>query len=250
MSDAEIEDTNDTIHDDAPAPAKERKPKLSPFLKALRDNQVAQAREALMQTVCERADDTIGSIFDALENDEAGDYIMLEVFKGMTVEELVRAAAPMILGQPSVPPASASADDAEDADDEDDDLDDDNEFDDDGSLEDDEPEPPKTSRKRTSKKKTKSTSRKKAPPKKSTKSSGGSGGGVSTEYQKKILTCLKEGKARNEESAISGSSIRTIIGGTDVEFRANMSALFEKGKVVKFGKARGTKYARAPRQTS
>jgi hypothetical protein len=249
MSDAEIEDTNDNNHEDAPAaPPKERKAKVSPFLKALRDNQIAQAREALMQTVCERADNTIGSIFDALENDEAGDYIMLEIFKGMTIEELVRAAAPSILGAPSVPPASAPSDD------EDDDLDDDNEFDDDGSLEGDEPEPAKPSRKRSSsKKKTKSsTTRKKAPPKKTSNksSSASSGGGVSSEYQKKILACLKESKARNEESAMSGASIRTLIGGTDVEFRANMSALFEKGRVVKFGKARGTKYARAPRQKS
>ena len=91
MSDAEMEETNDTNHEDAPAaPPKERKAKVSPFLKALRDNQIAQAREALMQTVCER------------HRGETDVVLLYAVLEHMTVEErLVRQES--IAGLPGLP---------------------------------------------------------------------------------------------------------------------------------------------------
>jgi len=239
--------------DDSTAPVtSEDKP--NPFLQNLRNNQVEQARSALVQTVVQRSGDTVGSIIEALENDSTGDYIMFEIFKGMTIDEIVEAvtskgqASAARLAQASVDAVAAPAasnDYDEDEDEDEDDLEDDNEFDDDGSLEEDEDpaKPPKSSKKKKPKKK--APAKKKSPKKKS-----GGSGKLSKEYQKAILANLKEHKARDEDSARPAADIRADIGGTDVDFRVNSAKLIELGKLVKFGQARGTRYARARRKAS
>jgi hypothetical protein len=252
MSDQENENSKDEKDSNKARPAKKAPP--NPFLSSLRDNQVAQAKEALMKTVCDNPENTLGSIIEALENDTDGEYIMFEIFKGLTVEELVRAAAPGVLpGWGKVEMASISLPyTSEDEDDED--LDDDDEFEDDGSLEDEDdssdatPSPTKsrksTKKKPASKKKVKSTTgKKKASPKAESKPKAESG----TEdlaYQKAILQCLSENKARTPETAMSGKDIREIAGGDDVEFRAAMGSIRDKGRAGSTGQARGTKYFR------
>jgi len=254
MSDASNEIPNGTEGpggDDSTAPVtSEDKP--NPFLQNLRNNQVEQARSALVQTVVQRSGDTVGSIIEALENDSTGDYIMFEIFKGMTIDEIVEAvtskgqAGAARLAQASVDAVAApAASNDYDEDEDEDDLEDDNEFDDDGSLEEDEhtSKPPKSSKKKNLKKK--APTKKKSPKKKSA-----GNGKLSKDYQKAILANLKEHKARDKDSARPAADIREDIGGTDVDFRVNSAKLIELGKLVKFGKARGTRYARARRKAS
>lgn len=226
--------------------------KPNPFLQNLRNNQVEQARSALVQTVVQRSGDTVGSIIEALENDSTGDYIMFEIFKGMTIDEIVEAVTSMgqsgaaRMAQESVAAVAApAASNDSDEDEDEDDLEDDNEFDDDGSLEEDEhtSKPPKSSKKKNLKKK--ASTKKKSPKKKS-----GGNGKLSKDYQQSILANLKEHKARDKDSARPAADIRADIGGTDVDFRVNSARLIELGKLVKFGQARGTRYARARRKAS
>ena len=185
---------------------------------------------------------------------------MLDIFKALTVEELVVAASPYI-NHAALPPASAPVMDDE----EDDDLDDDDEFEDDGSLDDDDEDEDgkvkakaKAKKDKAKKKKDKEKAKKKSPPKKAPKKKDKAKGKakasnddlIDKDYQKQILTLLKEQKARDEESALSGEHIRKGtedfegIGGDADKLRANMDALRDKSKVDKTGKARGTKYFR------
>lgn len=240
-----------------------KKAKPNPFLTTLRDNQVEQFKAALMKTICSDPGQTFGTIIDALENDSDGDYIMLDTFKRLTIEELVIAAG-SYLSPAALPPASAPVADDED----DDDLDDDDEFEDDGSLDDDEDDDgeadkkakAKAKKKKAKAKKDKEKAKKKgkkAPPKKAPKKEKAKGKAkpsnddlLDKDYQKSIVGLLKEQKARDEDSAISGEHIRNGnddfegIGGDADKLRANMDVLREKEKVDKAGKARGTKYFR------
>lgn len=249
MSDQEKETSTDETTSTKDRPLRS---KPSPFLSSLRDNQVAQAKEALMKTVCENPGNSLGSIFEALENDADGEYIMLEIFKGLTVEDLVHAAAPSVLPGWGSGRFEGHAvplpDDGDDSD-----LEDDDEFEDDGTLEDDDdaPVPAKsnskkkpTPKKGTSKKKVKASASKKAPPKTTPKTSGSD----DVAHQKAILKCLSENKAKDAESAMTGPAIREIVGGDDVEFRAAMGAIRGKGRAGVTGKARGTKYFRIPKK--
>jgi len=256
MEDSEFDDTPVTTNDEDSKPEaeakepKKTKKKANPFLTALRDNQVAQAKEALMTTVCQQPEQTLGSVLDALEEDSEGDYIMLEIFKGLTIEELVMSAAPFVLPHKTVVPASDDFDEEDDEVDDPDDLDDDDAFDDDGSNEEDEAPAPKKKTKAKSKSKKKTSKKKagkKAAPKKSAAKAGGGG---DVDYQKAIMACLKANKARNADSGMSGPEIRDQVGGSDVEFRNAIKALREREKVDSAGKARGTKYFRAPRKSS
>jgi len=248
------EEMEETTQNEAPPSKESKKEKPSPFLTALRDNQVAQAKAALMKTVTGDTDQTLGSIFDALENDSDGEYIMLEIFKSLTIAELIDAASSG--GGTFVPPSASASDD-----DEDDELDDDDEFDDDGSLEDDEDDKPRKKKGKAKKDKAKSKkkdkAKKKAPPKKtekkkSVKKSKKSSGGdlIDKPYQKAIMGCLKENRAYDDESGMSGEEIRDDIGGDADKLRANMAVLKDKEKVESYGKARGTKYIRIRKSRS
>jgi hypothetical protein len=245
MNDVVNNSNEEAVSEEAP-PKKKAKP--NPFLTTLRDNQVEQFKAALMKTICSDPGQTFGTIIDALENDSDGDYIMLDTFKRLTIEELVLAAG-SYLSPAALPPASAPVAD----DDDDDDLDDDDEFEDDGSL-DDEGDDGEADKKAKAKAKKKA---KKAPPKKSPKKDKAKGKSkpsnddlLDKDYQKAIVGLLKEQKARDEDSALSGEHIRKGnedfegIGGDADKLRANMDVLREKEKVDKAGKARGTKYFR------
>ena len=256
---------------------KSKKP--NPFLEKLKDNQVAQAREALLRTVCEDNKQTIGGILDALEEDDDGDYIMLEIFKRLTLEDLVNAvtggAVDSMAAASATPAASAPVDEDDDDDDEDeeevdDDLDDDDEFDDDDDdlVDEDEsaePPPKKKSKKKPSKgkgkkdkkskgkgkgkgkkdKKSKGKSKDKGSgkKKKSKKSSAkGKDEGSKKPTKKSILSCLKRNKAVDEDSALTSQNIRKDIGGTADDLRPLLKELYEEDSIDKCGEARGTSY--------
>lgn len=257
MNDVVNNSNEEAVSEEAP-PKKKAKP--NPFLTTLRDNQVEQFKAALMKTICSDPGQTFGTIIDALENDSDGDYIMLDTFKRLTIEELVLAAG-SYLSPAALPPASAPVAD----DDDDDDLDDDDEFEDDGSLDDEEAdkkakakakekakEKAKGKAKKKAKEKAKGKSKKKAKGKAKGKSKSKSSNDdlIDKDYQKAIVGLLKEQKARDEDSALSGEHIRKGnedfegIGGDADKLRANMDVLREKEKVDKAGKARGTKYFR------
>lgn len=244
----------------------EKKKKPNPFLEKLKDNQVAQARSALLATICENPSQTIGSILDALEEDADGDYIMLEIFKRMTLEDLVKASTP----NASTPAASASDDEEDEEDEEEleeeeveeeeadeeeeeDELEDDDEFDDDDEdLEDEEEahKPPKKGKGKGKKKKSKDKNKdkgkskgkgkkKKSKNKSKDKDKGSSGGTVNG---KAVLSCLRAKKARDADSALSSKEIRDEIGGNADELRPILNSLYEADKIDKCGEARGTKY--------
>lgn len=101
MNDVVNNSNEEAVFEEAP-PKKKAKP--NPFLTKLRDNQVEQFKAALMKTVCSDLGQTLGSIFESLENDPDGDYIMLETFKRLTIEELVIAASSH-LSPAALPPA-------------------------------------------------------------------------------------------------------------------------------------------------
>lgn len=238
---------------------KEKTAKEKAFLQTLRDHQIAQARGALVKTLCENSDQTIGAILDLLEEDEDGDYIMVDVFKRTTIYELVELASAILFPDQaaSAKPGAFTSSDDDDADA----FDDDGLFDDDGFLEeeddDDEPAKPRKKKKKNKKKKNKDKKEKKdkkkgkkkkdkdgekkAPKKKPSKSESAGGGGEAVS-EKAILGCLRSSKARNEESAISSKAIRDQIGGDAALLRGLLDELFQAGKVDKCGKARGTKY--------
>lgn len=238
----------------------EKDPKPNPFLDNLRDNQLEQARGALVKTLCENTEKTIGFILDALEEEPDGEYFMLEAFKGLTITDLVKAAAPAVLPdliaagsdavptptrKPSAPAASASEGDDE----EEDDLVDDNEFDD----EDDAETTPAPKKKKTKKgkkgkkgkakkdKKAKkdgeeSSKKSKGKKKKKKLASGGDDPG-----EKDILRWLKA-NAKGKANAKTSAEMRDDIGGDAKAVKAHLDNLFAQKKVKKTGMARGTKY--------
>jgi len=253
MNDMINEEAAEAVTEEITSKPKAKKP--SQFMTALRENQVAQARDALMKTVCGNLEQTLGTIIEALEDDSEGEYLMLEIFKGLTVEELVSASIQRVSPPAALPPASAPAGEAEEEEEDEDDLEDDNEFEDDGSLEnDDEPAPKSKSKKSKGNKKSKAKKASSKTTKKKSKAKGGGDSLVSKTYQKAILTLLKEQKARDPKSAISGENMRKGtedfegIGGESDELRANMESLREKGKIDKDGKARGMKYFRTKKK--
>ena len=103
MNDVVNNSNEEAVSEEAP-PKKKAKP--NPFLTTLRDNQVEQFKAALMKTICSDPGQTFGTIIDALENDSDGDYIMLDTFKRLTIEELALAAG-SYLSPAALPPASA-----------------------------------------------------------------------------------------------------------------------------------------------
>lgn len=241
--------------------------KRNPFLERLEENQRAKAKAALLQTICENPQQTIGAIFDALDADDTGDYIMLDLFKRMTIEELIIQTANAISGVQT--PASASSMSTMDLynqlDDEDDDEDDDDEYEDDDDddviedddeyededdevIEDDEDddEPPapkkKKGKKGNGKKGSKGKKGKKGKGKgkgKKDKTSNEVADGPKTlgAYKKALLKQL-----RKADEPMSAQKLKEAIGGDDELFVPAKSELIDAEEIDSEGKARGTKY--------
>lgn len=247
--------------------------KRNPFLERLEENQRAKAKIALVQTICENPQQTIGAILDALDADDTGDYIMLDLFKRMTIEELIVNTANQLSGKAT--PASASSwtdqddivftddeeDDDEEEDDEDDeeiDLDDEEFEDDDDDLvdddeEDDEVEDDDEEEEETPASKKKKSKKGKGKGKKGKKGSKGKKSKKGTKskkdnapvdgpkklgaYKKAILKALR--KAGEPTSA---QKLKEMIGGDDDLFTPAKDELIDAEEIDSEGKARGTKY--------
>jgi hypothetical protein len=245
----------------------------NPFLERLEENQRAQAKAALIKTICENVDQTVGAVYDALDADDSGDYIMLDLFKRMTIRELVFATAPSVDlrkthaaaldDEDSQDLLEALIDDDDDEDDDDEDelidddddeddddedelIDDDDDEDDDEEIvedeeeeeeEEEEPAPPvKKPKKKTKGKKGKKGSKGKK---------GKSAKGASTEgpttlgaYKKRMLKHL-----RKASEPLSAQALKELIGGDKDLFTQAKDALLEEGEIESEGKARGTKYS-------
>jgi len=260
-----MSDQDETINDDDFDTTKteaKRQKSSNPFLERLEENQRVQAKAALIKTICENPQQTIGAVYDALDADDSGDYIMLDLFKRMTIEELVIATAPHIsetaaYASRGVVAASSMVDDEEDDEelldddlidedeDEDDDLiDEDDEDEDDEILEDDEveeesddkPEEPSTPKKKKSKKGKGKKGKGKG--KKKNKAASADGPTTIKAYKKAMLRAL--GKA---DEPMSAQNIKEVIGGDKDLFTQAKDELIEEEEIESEGKARGTKYS-------
>lgn len=279
MSDEENENENteakDPIIDDTPEVTIPED--ALAFLDKLKQNQIAQARHALIHTLSEDTEQTIGSILEALEVDPDGDYIMLEMFKKLTINELVLSVAggpkaeapdvPAPLDEVVAAEASIEREHAElnDDDEEDDELDDDDEFVGEG----DETPPPKPKKKKSKKskeekakkdKKKKKKSKKGDEPKEDKKPKKAKKSKKDDEpkktkppknkvtkkdvSKKDVFRYLKEVKAKDEDSAVSSESMRKDLKCDADVLRPLLAELLEEDKIEKYGKARGTKYCR------
>ena len=240
------------------------------FSEKLKKNQMKSAENTLLQTILEDPNQTIGDVWTSLEDDDESE-ILWEMFKNMSIGQLVIAgarfaAAEEAAKQPaaeSLPADEDEFDDDEDVeyeeegDDEDEDEDEDEEEDEEGDdedeeeedeegddededeEEDEEEETPKT-RKSKKKKKAGKTSKKKG------KDSGDSIDLSTPEaqktYQGTIVKCLKKNKARNEKKGMAAQDIRKVVGGNPKQLRDHLNLLIGESRIAYGGKARGMKY--------
>ena len=245
----------------------------NPFLERLEENQRAQAKAALIKTICENVDQTVGAVYDALDADDSGDYIMLDLFKRMTIRELVFATAPSVDlrrthaaalddedSQDLIEALIDDDDDDDDDEDEDeliDDDDDDDDEDEDELIDDDddddddddeeivedeeeEEEEPATPVKKTKKKSKGKKGKKGSKGKKSKSAKSASTEGPATlgAYKKRMLKHL-----RKASEPLSAQALKELIGGDKDLFTQAKDALLEEGEIESEGKARGTKYS-------
>ena len=228
----------------------------NPFLERLEENQRAQAKAALIKTICENVDQTVGAVYDALDADDSGDYIMLDLFKRMTIRELVFATAPSVDlrrthaaalddedSQDLIEALIDDDDDDDDDEDEDELIDDDDDDDDDEEIvedEEEEEEEPATPVKKTKKKSKGKKGKKGSKGKKSKSAKSASTEGPATlgAYKKRMLKHL-----RKASEPLSAQALKELIGGDKDLFTQAKDALLEEGEIESEGKARGTKYS-------
>lgn len=242
------------------------------FQDKLKSNQMKHAETALLQTIFQDPEQTIGDIWEALEADTESEA-MWEMYKSLSIGKLVVSAAQFVAkakpdaeasedpppkqAKKSKPPKDEDEDEDEFEDDddtefEDDDDDDDDEFEDedddeeeeddleeDDEEEDDDEEEEEETKKPKSKKKDKA-----APSKKKKKESAIdlSSPEAQKAYRHAIIKCLKSHKARDEDTAMRSTPIREEIGGDAKQFRDQINELIEAERITFSGKARGTKY--------
>ncbi len=244
------------------------------FSEQLKKNQMKFAENALLQTIFEDPNQTIGDIWTSLEDDDEGE-ILYELFKKMTIGQLVIAGARFAEAEnatkqqpPNKKPESEEEEDEDEFDDEEeveyeeddeeeDDDDDDSEEDDEDeddeeegdeeeedengeeNEEDEEEEKPK---KRKSKKKKKPAKSSKKKGKKDSEAIDLSTPEAQKTYQGTIVKCLKQNKARSEEKGMSAQALRKDVGGNPKQLRDNLNLLIGEGRIAYGGKARGMKY--------
>ena len=203
---------------------------MNDFNEELASNTKDAMVSAMLRTVVSDPSRSLGSILDALdiEGDETGNLLM-DHFRDVTVGELVTAAVEHMkregmVPQPDpeelpnarepVPPPPDSEAGPED------------------NLEDE----PTSEAPRGGKKK----SRKKKPPR-------SSGTRVvkpedTKAYQKSLLTFLRKGGHRDEDTGASAREIRAEIGGDKDQFKDVIDQLVESKHIAKYGQAAGTRY--------
>ena len=219
------------------------------FLEALRENQLAQARQAFEKTLKENSELPIGKIIESLEYEDGDGFFMLEMFKEMSLRELsdLISGHSFILEDRPIQAESCNLIEKEEVDYFE--MQDDGSYPDDGSdeseadgydVEEIEPPPPKA----------KSTKKKNKKAKKPKPSKALGDAELDKEFQTEIIATLKALGAKGEDSALSKKEILAELGpDADAEaFAVNMKHLREQGRCDSIGKARGTKYFRVPRK--
>lgn len=189
------------------------------FFSSLEENIRASSHAALVKSVVADPDQTIGQILASLGEQEEAKYL-LDAFKEMSIGEIVQGAVELQLAM--------------------------------ARLEDEgQPAPAPVATPIASTPKRNGTTKKAAPPR-PVKTNG-----VSKDkpeamdlsnpdkvkaYENSIIKALKSGKHVDEESGISNSHLRKVVGGTTDQARGVLDALIDSGRVSFYGKARGMKY--------
>ena len=182
---------------------------------ALEVNMKASSNAALIKTIVANPEHTIGYVLDSLGGQEEAKYL-LEAFKDIQIGEIIQGAVeyaqsmevPRAAPQRVIPtPVSA---------------------------------PPQ---------KKNGASKKAAPPRAAPSNGKAEAVDLSTpdklkSYESSILKALRDGKHVDEESGISSSNLRKIVGGDTDQARDVLNALIESDRAGFYGKARGTKYYR------
>jgi len=195
------------------------------FFKSLEGNIKAASHDALVKSVVADANQTIGQIIDSLTEQEEAVFL-LDAFKEMSIGEIVQGAVDLAQSrQRAAMGAPASAPQA--------------------TVEVSRPDAPASTPAPTPKK---DGPTKKSAPKRVTAASGKDEDlDLSTPdklkaYELAILKALKSGKHVDDESGISSTHLRAIVGGSTPQARGVLDALIAEERVAFYGKARGTKY--------
>lgn len=224
------------------------------FSEHLKQNQMKHAETALLQTIFQDPNQSIGDIWEALESDDDGE-VMWEMFKAFTIGKLVTAGVTFAevdrrkKKTGAFAPKPQDEDEAEEEEDEEevdfedeeeDEFEDDEEEDeeDEGDEEDEEEEEEEEPKKPQSRKKKKASSSKKKEPKALDLSSPES----QKAYRHAVIKCLKTNKARDEDTGMKSTEIRQQVNGDAKQFRDAINELIEAERVSFGGKARGMKY--------
>jgi len=190
------------------------------FFTSLEGNIRAASHAALVKSVVADPHQTIGQILDSLAEQEEAKYL-LEAFKDMSIGQILEGAVSL---------ARAMEPDGRVA------------------INDDPPAPDRPAPVKASTPKKNGASKKAAPPRAAKdKSNGASSMDLSTPdmlkaYEASIIKTLKSGNHVDEDSGISSSDLRKVVGGATDQARNVLDALISNGRVNYYGKARGTKY--------
>ncbi|MCH7601501.1 MAG: hypothetical protein IIB54_01930 [Planctomycetes bacterium] len=189
------------------------------FFTSLEGNIRAASHAALVKSVVADPHQTIGQILDSLAEQEEAKYL-LEAFKDMSIGQILEGAVNLARTM---------------------------EPDSDAIITDDPPAPTRPSPVKASTPKN-GVSKKVAPPRATNgKSNGASSMDLSSPdrlkaYEASIIKTLKGGNHVDEDSGISSSDLRKVVGGATDQARNMLDALISNGRVNYYGKARGTKY--------
>lgn len=204
---------------------------MNDFNEELASNTKDAMVSAMLRTVVSDPSRSIGSILDALdiEGDDTGNMLM-DHFRDVTVGELVTAAVEQMKreGMVPMPEPDELPNEREPIPPESDAGPEDN-------LEDEvttEPEATGSGKKK---------SRKKKPPRNSERANLVKPADAKA-YQKSIVTFLRKGGHRDEDTGASAREIRAEIGGDKDQFKDVVDQLLESEHIAKYGQAAGTRY--------
>jgi len=198
---------------------------LKNFQNELDKNQAAFAKQALIKTLSIEPDLTVGDILEGLDENEER-LGMSEIFSTLTIREIVSACgAHMKPGFTPPPSEVVSAEPAASlAYSNDDDVEVEGDFSDFSLDEESDEEELSLDDDIVEEELDLSTSEGKEA------------------YKALILKTLKQKNCISEETAVSSSEIRDVVGGESDQARKALNDLIDGGLVTFFGKARGTKY--------
>jgi hypothetical protein len=195
--------------------------KHNSFFASLEGNIRAASHEALIKSVVADPSQTIGGILDSLGEQEEAKYL-LDAFKHMQVGEIVEGAVAHMQAHARSQGAELDVSELN-------------------------MEPANNAPAAPTNGASKPKAKKSAPPRAPSSSAKAEAIDLSTPeklkaYEAAILRALKDGKHVDEESALSSSHLRKIVGGTSDQARKVLDPLIHGEKLGFTGKARGTRY--------